>query len=370
MLGDDYTTLAEVLRSAGLRTAAFVSNPWMAKVFGFGQGFEVYDDSFARWDAPGSLVSSKGLEWLETLQPGERFFLYLHYIDSHRPYGALADEDVTSNLESLAKDVRPQVEESEMLFGWLLSQPHQRLSKAAREQLMELGPRIRFVEVAYDRGIEAFDRALGEFLSALAKHPAFDRTAVIVTADHGEALFERGYGNHGTGLFDDEAAIPMAARLPGVTTDRPEVTCPVSLVDVMPTLCTYLGVRCPASAFGRSAVAADGVGRRDKYVVTEGVVLKPKHRTIRNATYKLFWEPDGSPTDGPREYSMYDLVKDPGERNDLLGGTDVPPATGRLAGELAGQLRDAVPWFERPVAKSAPLDPVLERRLRSLGYLQ
>ena len=31
-----------------------------------------------------------------------------------------------------------------------------------------------------------------------------------------EALYERGYGNHGNGLYDDEVAIPLAARLPGV----------------------------------------------------------------------------------------------------------------------------------------------------------
>lgn len=44
-LGDSFETLAEVLSASGFRTAAFTSNPWMAKSFGFGQGFEIYDDS-------------------------------------------------------------------------------------------------------------------------------------------------------------------------------------------------------------------------------------------------------------------------------------------------------------------------------------
>jgi arylsulfatase A-like enzyme len=216
VLSDGYTTLAEALRAAGFRTAAFVSNPWMAKPFGFGQGFEIYDDSFAHWNAPGDLVSRKGARVAPDAPARERFFLYLHYIDSHRPYGALSDEDIATNLNALANDTRPQVEESQMLFGWLLSQPQQRLSATIRERLAEVGPRIAFVEMAYDRGIEAFDRALDPLLSGLAKHPSFDHTAVVITADHGEALFERGYGNHGTGLFDNEAAIPMAARLPGM----------------------------------------------------------------------------------------------------------------------------------------------------------
>ena len=67
------------------------------------------------------------------------------------------------------------------------------------------------------RGIEEFDRALEIFLDGLSRHPDHDRIAVLITSDHGEALYDRGYGNHGFGLFDDEAAIPLAARLPGAT---------------------------------------------------------------------------------------------------------------------------------------------------------
>ena len=75
LLDPGLTTLAEAYRAAGFRTAAFVSNPWLANGFGFEQGFEVYDDSFARWDAPGALVSLAAMRWLESLGEGERFHL-------------------------------------------------------------------------------------------------------------------------------------------------------------------------------------------------------------------------------------------------------------------------------------------------------
>lgn len=370
VLSEDYTTLPEILRDAGSRTAAFVTNPWMAKSFGFGQGFEVYDDSFARWNAPGTVVSSKGLEWLRTVKPGERFFLYLHYIDSHRPYGPLDDGDIAENLEALAGDSRPQVDESRKLFGWLLAQRQQRLSMAARRQLRSLGPRTALIEMAYDRGIEAFDRALDTFLSEFSKDPAFDRTAIIITADHGEALFERGYGNHGTGLFDSEAAIPMAAKFPGISAKGQRVDCGVSLIDLVPTMCAYLGVPCPAPVFGHRFIAVGQTPTTSGYVVTEGVMAKPRHRTVRNASYKLFWEPDGSPTEGPGEYSLYDIAHDPGEKNDLLATSRATPERERIARELATRLRDAVPPYTRPKAAVAPVDPELEKRLRSLGYLK
>ena len=108
---------------------------------------------------------------------------------------------------------------------------------------MEAGalPSVALLERAYDRGVENFDAALGSLLDGLARHPAWPRTGVIVTSDHGEALYERGYGNHGASLFDDETAVPLVARLPGVVPESGRVDCLVSLVDLMPSLCAYLG---------------------------------------------------------------------------------------------------------------------------------
>ena len=60
VLSAEQTTLAEVLRDAGFRTAAFVGNPWLERRFGFEQGFELYDDSFATWDVPGERLLMEG----------------------------------------------------------------------------------------------------------------------------------------------------------------------------------------------------------------------------------------------------------------------------------------------------------------------
>jgi arylsulfatase A-like enzyme len=106
VLGTPLVTLAEVLRDAGFRTAAFVSNPWMGRPFGFDQGFERYEDGFARFDAPGEVVSRAGLDWLAGLGSDERFFLYLHYVDAHQPYGRLSVAEVLSQRERLEADRR------------------------------------------------------------------------------------------------------------------------------------------------------------------------------------------------------------------------------------------------------------------------
>jgi arylsulfatase len=365
VLSGGYTTLAEMLRDAGYRTAAFISNPWMSKEFGFDQGFEVYEDSFAEWDADGLDVSREALEWLRGIEPGEKFFLYLHYIDTHQPYGRLRDADVFDNTRRLSKGIPPNGE-ARKLFNWLIHHDQQWLSDKAIEQLEWLGPSNALIEIAYERGVEEFDRALGTFLQGFRVHHAWDRSAVVITSDHGEAMQQRGYGSHGMGLYNDEVAIPFAARLPGATVEDPRVECSVELIDVMPTLAAYLDVEPPEHTFGRNLLGP----QEPRYGVSEGVMFKERNRAIHNRTYKLVWEPDGPVIDGGPERQLYNVVEDPMETRDLLSDKYGNAETRQIAEQLASRLPEAVPPFDAPEAEFAPVDAEMEERLRSLGYLE
>jgi arylsulfatase A-like enzyme len=231
---------------------------------------------------------------------------------------------------------------------------------------LERSPEL--LELAYDKGVERFDAVLAHFLAGLAAHGAAERAALIVTSDHGEALYTRGYGNHGQGLYDDEVAIPLAARLPGVSADA-AVDCPVGLIDLLPTLCVYLGLDCPGPLFGRSWLPGrDPAPDARRYLVSEGVGSQPAHRAIRNRRWKLVWQP-GRPPDGRRAqpYALFDTQADPQETTDLAGSQE-PEIRAVLEG-LTRALHAAVPEIERPAAERVPLDPELEARLRDLGYL-
>ena len=237
-----------MLRAAGYRTAAFVSNPWMETKFGFDQGFEIYDTSFARWGLeneqaklPGIEVSAKALEWLATLPPGTPYFLFVHYLDSHRPYPPLHVQELAAHQDEIRNDHRELDDKERRELAVLV---HVEGKPGVAPPPIE--PKLSMLELAYDKGIEHFDFALERLLEGLAHSEEGRRAAVVVTADHGEALYERGYGNHGRGLHDDELAVPLAMKLPGVVGPKDGVSCLVGLVDVLPTLCTYLGVACPA----------------------------------------------------------------------------------------------------------------------------
>lgn len=367
VLSSDFTTLAEVLKGRGYRTAAFVSNPWLEKRFGFGQGFDVYDDSFARWGVPGAVISRAALEWLQQLEPGDHFLLYLHYLDSHLPYGLLERDEVMARAGEIAGDHRPLSDNARLAVQLV-----PRFEDGQPAVAAGLPPALQLVEMAYDRGLENFDLALQEFLAGFTTHWSYATTAVIVTADHGEALFTRGYGNHGTGLFDDEVSVPLAARFPGTRAAAPHVGCVVGLVDVLPTLCTYLGVPCPEPVFGTSFVASSAPQgtRAARFLATEGVVNAPEHRAIRNRQYKLMWErgrrADGSVRDNP--YSLYEVGTDAAESRDLLIPAYHTAAIDRVLQVMSAALPTAVPAFTPPKKDYAPLGGELQERLKSLGY--
>ena len=365
----DITTLAEVLRAAGYRTAAFVSNPWMETRFGFDQGFDVYDTSFARWGLdneeaklPGVEVSAKALAWVATLPPDVPYFLFVHFLDSHRPYPSLHPQELAAHQQQIRDDARPLDERQAAEVRAMVRVENKR--NALGPALIE--PNLAMLELAYDKGIEHFDFALARLLEGLASTEAGRRAAIIVTADHGEALFARGYGNHGRGLHDDELAIPLAMKLPGVVGPEDGVSCLTGLVDVLPTLCTYLGLACPEGLAGRDLLAPRAARR---YLVSEAVGSAPRHRSIRNEEWKLIWQPDGAP-DGkrPNPYSLYEIAKDPDERHDLIDSPD--PALRAVAERLEAALQAAGPALPQHTAPNVKIDEPVQERLRQLGYIE
>jgi arylsulfatase A-like enzyme len=357
-------TLAETLRAAGYRTAAFVSNPWMDRRLGLDQGFETYDDSFARWDLPGTVISQAALDWLGRLKRGERFLLYLHYLDSHRPYGALTREELGAHALEIASDPRlPPAEGATEIAGLA------RFEDGEPVVLAGYRPSPRLLEMIYDRGIEDFDRALDALLRGFAAHPTYAETAIVVTSDHGESLYERGWGNHGNSLYEEEIHVPLAARLPGVEGPL-RYADPVSLVDVMPTLCAYLGVECPAGLAGVSLVAArsDAPPPLPRYVLAEGVMWRPERRALRNGRLKLLAGLDGP--GGAAGRALFDLRRDAAETRDLASPAYASRGAQDAAARMAEALTAAAAGSPRLPQRTVPLEPDQLERLRALGYVQ
>jgi len=149
-------TLAEAFRDAGFFTAAVVSNRLLYRPGGYERGFD-------RWvELPGDLptagqVNRSVLELLRS-RPGDKFFLYIHYMDVH--------------------DYR------------------------ARGQ-------------AYPSGVRIVDRAVGRVTAMLEQLGLMQGTVVIFTSDHGEHLERDGHfipasrGHTGSPSFEALVEVPL-----------------------------------------------------------------------------------------------------------------------------------------------------------------
>lgn len=226
----------------------------------------------------------------------------------------------------------------------------------------------------YDGAVASIDAAAGRLLDALARRDLQRRTIVVVTADHGETLYENGHGQgHGDQLFGDEGThVPLVVHDPRKSAPH-AVTTIVRDVDLAPTLCDLAGVEAPHGLDGRSlASALDGrslppalayaetglwftetipevpaamrlpypdvahltevVRDRDDDVeiraMYEPVAITAKHRMVRDERYKLVYVPA---RDGVT-WLLYDTVEDPGETRDV--SAEKP--------EVVARLRDAL----------------------------
>lgn len=366
-LAEDAVTLAEALNSGGYTTAAFVSNPWLQRSLGFGQGFEVYDDSFANNETSGEVVTRAGIDWLESrTEDGRPFFLYLHYMDSHAPYRPVGAEALERHRPEIEADRRPVTPPVRAAIEKLA-----RSSSGAPLVQEGVPANLALLELVYDQGVEQFDRMFGELLEELRRLDPQREWAIVVTSDHGEALLERGWIEHGHGLFEDEVAVPLAMWLPGVEADAP-VSCVVGLVDLRQTLCDYVGLDCPGDDQGRSLLATD-LADPEHSLLIEGVVGRPRSRALRDSRWKLMVNPmpgQGGPRGRRGVVSLFDLESDPGEQRDLAREFDPGPDARSALERLRSDLADRPLAVREPSTPRVLLDRATRERLEELGYLE
>ncbi|MFT4977848.1 MAG: tetratricopeptide (TPR) repeat protein [Myxococcota bacterium] len=188
-LSDDAYTLAERLQDAGWRTHAAVGAYVTQRHWGFGQGFDGYDDEMGlptdrlswRAERPADQVIDDALVALE----GGAEFLWVHLFDAHAPY--------------------------EQHDGYEADNP-------------------------YDSELAYIDAQLGRLLGAL---PA-DAT-IVVSGDHGEGFGAGGEEEHGLLVTRETLHVPLLLVHPGLDGGQ-VIERPVSLADVTPTVLRLLGL--------------------------------------------------------------------------------------------------------------------------------
>jgi len=353
-LAEDKVTLAEVLRDAGYRTAAFVSAFPAGSRFGLAQGFETFDEQFEKPPgkqtvSPGGIVNTgltqrradattdRALAWLA--QETGPVFLWVHYFDPHDPL----IQPPASFLEQFPK-----------------------ASGSEEDRLREL----------YDIEVSYMDREIGRLLEGVQSTLGLDRTMTIVTADHGQGLGDHDWWTHGI-LYQEQIRVPLLIRLPGdegaAASAGKRVDSTVRSIDLVPTVLEAAGI--PRDAWpdpldGRSLVhlLQPGTTEGDRIAYADSInrLTYNSTRTIQDVKDDVLF----ALVRPPWKYihhllhrddsELYNLDQDPGETTNLY--SDLPDVVKGFQIELKQR-------HVMPRSQSEPRDDDTSKRLESLGYV-
>jgi len=355
-LDQEALTLAEMLRGAGYRTAAVVSDWLFAEEFGFGQGFDRYQviQVSSHQSVPKTITAESrpyqlARRWLAGLR-GQRFFLWLHCQHPHTSYNPPAPFDLKF-APDIPDDYRYRHYETmreDLARG--------RLTEEDRRRVVAL----------YDGEIAFTDQMLKLLFDELREHP--EPVLVILTADHGDLLFEGAAADrigHGHGNFYEGAMrVPLVVVPPaGARREPGRVDALVSTVDLLPTIADYAGVTLPDGIEGRSLRPwLEGAPSESRKTV-KAMYLKEETRPVlalRDHRFKLIHR---AGRDRPHE--LYDLVEDPGETRNLADARpeQVRASVDRLRAWF-GERPDRFPRAQRGLSSE------IEALLKQGGYLE
>ncbi len=315
-LGKKFLTVPQLLRRSGYATAAFIGAFPLDSRFGLDQGFDLYDDyygtrnerEFFFAERPAEKVVAPALAWIGA-QRG-KWFGWVHLFDPHQPY------------------LPPSPFKEE------------------------------YADDPYSGEVAYADSQLGKLFDFLKAKRLLEKTVIVLTADHGEALGEKGEDTHSYFAYNNTMHVPLFLYIPG----RKPATFAgnVCHADIFPTLCSVLGLKVPPHVQGESLLDIVAAGKR-------------KSREIYFESLTAYLNRDWAPLrgliSGDTKFidlpikEVYDLGKDMGEEHNLAAGSKI------------GQLKDALNRLIRKLTnpqaavREERVDPETLERLRSLGYI-
>jgi len=319
----DARLISEVFRERGFRTAAFVGTYILDESFGLNQGFEAYRGPVLTLEhrmqeprRPANEVVDDAISWFEQLDSSERFFVWVHFYDPHRP-------------------------------------------------LRERDSAGRKIKDPYADAISSCDRELGRLLKFLDARKMAKNLLTVVTADHGESNGEHGESTHGIFVYQSSMRVPLIlsggplANWKGIRVDRA-----VTNAAIAPTVLSLAGLPATEMPSVRLGPLLSMNGEDISVADVEPLLLQSltpyynyRWRALRGVVWRDHKLVQGSTSE------LYALTDDPGEIVDLS----------KRHTDLAADLRRDL---EKLVAEHAPLGWAVSRSvsaeehelLVSLGY--
>ena len=362
VFNDSFVTLAEALRENGYVTSGFVANSFLLREYGFAQGFEHFDSTFADSRTPGSVVNDSAMSWLGRHDSGKPFFVYLHYMDVHGPYNA-----GPQFLDSLLDEVEQLPEKRKLTndqirrLGYLRELADFHTNPARHERLSQYR---EYWEARYDAGIRQVDFHVGNLRARLEDAGLWDDTLVIVTSDHGEELCEHDLWEHGLSVHHTELHVPLIVYWKGRVSAGKRISETVRLIDLMPTLLDWLAFPAVIGVQGESILPhLNGTPPpQPAPAFAEGIKWGPEQRAVYLGPWKMIM----TVSTGQRQ--LYNLTHDPLEQLEI--SLQNPDKIQRLTQVLEEQVGINRVLASNIEPEAVNVSPEQQERLRALGYVK
>ncbi len=278
----------------------------------------------------------------------DKFFLFLHYWDTHTPYNC--------------------------------PKKHMDRDKFSHNS-------IDIFASKYHGAVNYVDKSIGKLIECLKTHKLLEDTLIIITSDHGESLTEHGIFFDHHGLYEVTTHVPLILCHPALFAQPKKIKGLIQHVDLLPTLCDFLGINVKNAKFDgismRPLINGDKEDIR-KFAFFEESYVQRKSG-IKNTRHKYILAPDGI---GMCNYcqkvhagvtELYDLEKDPGETNNIVSENRI--VADQMRAELEAVIRSLNSKKQQLLEKNILITPKLEdlqdlagqkkikKKLRSLGYM-
>jgi arylsulfatase len=316
MMDPEAFTLAKAMEKAGCATSLISANAFASPKFGVGEEFQ---DAFLLGrrqlteerrrgasraqrrteEIPGRVRTAPRL--LEVAcnriadMKGKRFFTYVHFLPPHYPYEA--SREVIDRYRSKQP---PGYWQGEPAFTQVYFRTWGDAPPATGADWVNL----------YDANLRWADQALGGLIAFLEESNLLEKSLLIVTADHGEALGEHRYEFHATCPYDEATHIPLLIRFPGGKGPVGRVRVLTETVDVLPTLMELYGLWYPREMVQGRSLTGLLTGEREElhdYVFSRTAGHYPCY-LVRSHDWALLLYKGG------KLRALYDLRDDPRQR--------------------------------------------------------
>jgi len=353
-ISPDKRTFTQTLKENGYATNAFTCGLDAAAVYGLEKGFDRYD--VYSGSKPVGVFSDMLPKVKRSLWENKekKFFLFLHSYDTHPPYRYSEGESFDKGYKGIFKDLAMDYNTFKGIKDHALYQ------KGKQARISEQD--FRHIIACYDDAIRQADTFIGSLVAELKALKLYDKTMIILCADHGEELGERGtfnrFGNQN--LYQEVVRVPLLIRYPGIPPNLQgrKIRSLVGLVDIAPTALDLLGISSAGNGFQgvslRSFIERPLDKEKRKSVISEA--SRDKWTLLHSDGWKL--------VHSSVKNELYDLNSDPGEQVDL---SENKPQV------LVDILQEFLSWRQAHDDHSQAdnrieFDPKLIDNLRKAGY--